>query len=797
MGRRTGDQLKTFSKLRPKCASRRRATEPVQPYREIPAVMAQQGWAGPAAYDTGPGAPTLLDLAARVPAVVEHLPARDVTNFSAACWDALVAVLRHRAGATLAIGPDGELVKGLDVRTALLADSSAAVDLDGFTIPASDLAKLRAAIRIAGITSMQKYADNGQAYARSLRQILEIMLRQCRPVRLLAVRVGAPLAPLQQGSRRTDEEVQRLTDVLREHAGRALAMTPLRATFSPGTAPDEVRSEVVAEVFPGTGMHVIRIKDFEDCKATARLLPQHSCLQELSLSGRRSAEAGQPLPLSRQGVCQMLANGLRSVPTLRVLQMRAMGINASHAQLLFPALAGMHHLKVLDLSDNPALGGDGDCLQLLLDALSDKSGLRELWLDDCGLRPGGVRAIAEMFMSMEQRSLAVLSMRGTSATTNNTAGEEGMTAIASLLRHHRGFDVLRMPNYDISPATFFSTSVGSLDFCDAVGTGKWPRKLHLELCRIGDYGALLLAPALTCDAHLTSLSLIDADIGDTGAAALAEGLARVQTLVALDLGHNHVRATGASTLGDLIRCSPSLEVLRFAFNKAGDAGAFAIATALTRSNKLRILDLSGNCIGDQGAGAIAIGVQNSTSLQELHLATTPRGDVSIGERGAMAIAKALRTTRSLRKLTLTNQRLGCQGVGQVFNALAENATLRSLDMQCVGIDDDRVYGVLFEALRRNKTLAQLNLSGNKAGKNGMLLVGAALLMDNATLQDITMGMHGATRKTIIRTAIKRSLFLSSVILGTRVGAIWLLVKTVKHLTGLAYRAGGALTRGQH
>ena len=81
--------------------------------------------------------------------------------------------------------------------------------------------------------------------------------------------------------------------------------------------------------------------------------------------------------------------------------------------------------------------------------------------------------------------------------------------------------------------------------------------------------------------------------------------------------------------------------------------------------------LSGNNIGDAGAAAIANAIAVNASLKSLELFGN-----QIGDAGAAAIANAIAVNASLKILALEGNKIGDAGAAAIANAIAVNASLK-------------------------------------------------------------------------------------------------------------------------
>ncbi|XP_059418603.1 NACHT, LRR and PYD domains-containing protein 12-like isoform X4 [Carassius carassius] len=155
-----------------------------------------------------------------------------------------------------------------------------------------------------------------------------------------------------------------------------------------------------------------------------------------------------------------------------------------------------------------------------------------------------------------------------------------------------------------------------------------------------------------------------------------------------------------------------------------DEGCPALASAL-RSNPshLRELNMSGNEIGDSGIMMLSAGLENPhCKLEKLWLS-----NCGITDEGCAALASALTSNPShLRHLSLTGNQLG-NSVNLLSDVLQNpHCKLEKLWLNDCDVPDEGC-AALASALRSNSShLRELNLSGNKIGDSGVMLLSAGL-----------------------------------------------------------------------
>lgn len=218
--------------------------------------------------------------------------------------------------------------------------------------------------------------------------------------------------------------------------------------------------------------------------------------------------------------------------------------------------------------------------------------------------------------------------------------------------------------------------------------GRFPRGTltadgRLDLCKqsLGTANAMQIAGALRGNPHVRSLMLGTDAIGDEGARAVGDVAAGSRTLEALYLGCNNIGPEGARALGESLVDAPGVTGLWLKRNPIGPAGARHLAGLLRRNQRLRTLDLVNTGLGEAGLQALADALcEGNQGLRDLYLSGN-----GLGPSAAPALARILRGAPRLQGLYLGVNRLGEEGVRLLAEALADNRTLRRLELPSNGL----------------------------------------------------------------------------------------------------------------
>jgi len=197
-----------------------------------------------------------------------------------------------------------------------------------------------------------------------------------------------------------------------------------------------------------------------------------------------------------------------------------------------------------------------------------------------------------------------------------------------------------------------------------------------------------------------------------GLQALGLSLSTNRNLRSLDLSGSTVRPEGIIHIMNALCVNKALRHLRISSALATAEDATALAHALEVNVTLQSLDISGSSPGVLGLRALARALAQNTTLAELGLAS-----VICNATDAQEVAKGLATNQGLETLDLTNSRfapklLGPSGVRYLTKALKLNRFLQSLNLtnSICTVEDAAEFG---EAIRANRTLTTLDISGNE------------------------------------------------------------------------------------
>ncbi|GKT27457.1 hypothetical protein ADUPG1_013846 [Aduncisulcus paluster] len=245
------------------------------------------------------------------------------------------------------------------------------------------------------------------------------------------------------------------------------------------------------------------------------------------------------------------------------------------------------------------------------------------------------------------------------------------------------------------------------------------------------------------DANSQFLSLQKCRIGVSAAVTLAKRLEGFP-ITRIDITNNLIGDIGFMGLLQLAKTTPKLVRIDAACNDIGPEGAIALAEEIAAgSSKLEHIDLGtdkpqqrDNSIDAPSGAAIAAAVKNNRTLQFLGLSRNV-----IGEGGTVAcesFAALLHVNTTLKVLKLAANSIGNVGTEILAGGLAQNRTLRVLDLSENGITARGIYSLASCALSPGEGgLKVFSLSKNKLGANGANALAKAI-MSNRSLTSLNL-----------------------------------------------------------
>ncbi|XXQ31147.1 Leucine-rich repeat-containing protein [Plasmodiophora brassicae] len=200
----------------------------------------------------------------------------------------------------------------------------------------------------------------------------------------------------------------------------------------------------------------------------------------------------------------------------------------------------------------------------------------------------------------------------------------------------------------------------------------------------GPQSVRALATAITANFYtrLTRVSFWKAALTDSGVLALCGAIPNLHSLSILELVDADMTQASCAALGKALtdRNSPLLSTLRLDYNSLTSSGLASMSGALRRGACHRLACLSlGFCELDQQAGAILADVMTvpRCALKELNLEGNRLEDAGWEE-----LSSGIRRNTSLAVINLSNNRFGNSSAAiEAFrDAFAENRSLQTIDI---------------------------------------------------------------------------------------------------------------------
>eukprot|EP00960_Hanusia_phi_P069188 767023-Hanusia_phi.AAC.2 len=217
----------------------------------------------------------------------------------------------------------------------------------------------------------------------------------------------------------------------------------------------------------------------------------------------------------------------------------------------------------------------------------------------------------------------------------------------------------------------------------------------------------------------------------------------LKSLRSFDCSNNNLQAAGIAILVEtLTTCGLDLVQLNVSANRIGKEGAEKVSKLLAIPNSsLEELNCDMNNIGDVGVRALAALVPKS----RLRVLSIQKNKIT--KLGAVALKRMITSgSVSLEELDISWNEILSDGACIFLEGLAENQTLRRLNVEWSGFGSEKALQALFLALKTSP-LEVLNLSSNQIDSYGCLVV-AQGLESNESLQELRLDNNPLARQGI-------------------------------------------------
>jgi len=288
----------------------------------------------------------------------------------------------------------------------------------------------------------------------------------------------------------------------------------------------------------------------------------------------------------------------------------------------------------------------------------------------------------------------------------NHIGEQGMTALANMLKYVKSLQMLNISDNEVGPAVTLLGDV--LQACPGLAD------LRMNSIDLRDAGAESMEASWISHAQLTRLDLRSNKLNKRGMQSIAHLLPRYAKLRVLDLSKNDPCEESAwASLRDCLAQLTELQHLALAECGLRKSTMQTMALAVANLKKLKCLTLDGNLLCTESTTTLRDALGQCTSLVELGLQ-----GVKLGPEGMRNLAQKLVLCTWLERLHLARNDIGTVGVQPLARVLCKCERLRELDISRNGMDKTAV-SALFHDPCNCTALQKLNASNNKLGAEGM------------------------------------------------------------------------------
>ncbi|XP_023234214.1 leucine-rich repeat-containing protein 45-like isoform X2 [Centruroides sculpturatus] len=201
--------------------------------------------------------------------------------------------------------------------------------------------------------------------------------------------------------------------------------------------------------------------------------------------------------------------------------------------------------------------------------------------------------------------------------------------------------------------------------------------------------------------------------------------------ISLDLSSCNLSVSICIVLGKVLEQNATVTDLYFCNCMLPYKGLKAILDGLCINKAVRFLNLKGNNLRGKSADDIGKLLRDNNVLYRLSLEWNSLGKC---HDSFTLFCSGLATNKTLKILDLRNNEINNEGAVALASALSKNISLQSLDVRWNQINNLGADSLLSVLKQYNKTLLNLDLSGNPDMANSILETIAAVLTNNCTLQ---------------------------------------------------------------
>lgn len=244
---------------------------------------------------------------------------------------------------------------------------------------------------------------------------------------------------------------------------------------------------------------------------------------------------------------------------------------------------------------------------------------------------------------------------------------------------------------------------------------------------------------------LTYLNLSRHEIGEEKAILLGKALKKNPTVTNLDLSHNKIGVNHSKGL-EFIYHNKHLKHIDLSHNELGDTGMIYVAQSISHyDNVFESIDLSYNGLTSEGLKKFFSILTNTNSIGGLKNLFLRGNEIEVKDVSPTYIYDFFnRTGRELKILDLSENKIGDNFARILANILnsRNRSSLASgwhgckleflhLRNNSIGLEGAKAFATLFEG--KNPHLSGIDLSYNKIGDKGAILLGNALERNTETI----------------------------------------------------------------
>jgi Ran GTPase-activating protein (RanGAP) involved in mRNA processing and transport len=195
-------------------------------------------------------------------------------------------------------------------------------------------------------------------------------------------------------------------------------------------------------------------------------------------------------------------------------------------------------------------------------------------------------------------------------------------------------------------------------------------------------------------------------------AAIAAGFASNTTL--RDLEFSRWQEADLAPVLTALHCHPALEKIHFNGKRLGYLPSLSGLEVLLRGQDLKVKELILEQVDTRTVGLHRFLRELERNTTVTNLAIRKSG---LSREDVQQLTAVLRQNRALQSLDLTSSALGSAGLAEIAPALYHNTSIKTLDLSNNGLNDVESANVLRELLRRNESITSLCLCRITFGLN--------------------------------------------------------------------------------